>query len=54
LIDWFLQLIQHKNLGLISVNLGQLLCGNPTLNFGLSVVCLSLPPSEVSFWNGDE
>ncbi|OAV93216.1 hypothetical protein PTTG_05590 [Puccinia triticina 1-1 BBBD Race 1] len=37
LIDWFLQLIQHKNLGLISVDLGQLLCGNPTLNFGLSV-----------------
>ncbi|KAI7947199.1 hypothetical protein MJO28_009107 [Puccinia striiformis f. sp. tritici] len=37
LIDWFLQLIQQKNLGLISVDLGQLLCSNPTMNFGLSV-----------------
>lgn len=37
MIDWFLQLIQQKNLGLIDVDLGQLLCGNPTLNFGLSV-----------------
>jgi hypothetical protein len=38
LIDWFLQLIQQKNLRLINVDLGQLFCGNPTLNFGLSVV----------------
>ncbi|PLW40079.1 hypothetical protein PCANC_16358 [Puccinia coronata f. sp. avenae] len=37
MMDWFLQLIQQKTLGLISVDLGQLLCGNPTLNFGLSV-----------------
>lgn len=37
MIDWFLQLIQQKDLGLIDVDLGQLLCGNPTLNFGLSV-----------------
>lgn len=37
LISWFIQLIRYQSQALIGVDLGHLLCGNPALNFCLSV-----------------